>query len=69
MRENNLKYLRECKEITQQDLCEELKKNGCYITRSTYSKYETGSHNIPCDILIKLAIYFETTTDYILNYK
>ena len=69
MRENNLRYLRECREISQKELCEELKKTGCFITRSTYSKYETGSHNIPCEVLISLALFFETSTDYILNYK
>ena len=69
MRENKLRYLRECREMSQKELCEELKKTGCYITRSTYSKYETGSHNISCEVLVKLALFFETSTDYILNYK
>lgn len=69
MCENKLRELRENRGITQEELCEELKKTGYYMTRSTYSKYETGSHNIPCDALIKLAVFFETSTDYILNFK
>ena len=65
--ETNLKSLREDKDLTQKQLCEELKTVGCYISRSTYAKYETGIRNIPCDILIKLAKFYNTTCDYILG--
>ena len=66
---NNLRDLRENKGLTQKDVCEELKKHGVYIDRTTYSKYETGSHNIPCEILVKFADLYETTCDYLLCRK
>lgn len=64
---NNLRALREDRNLTQEKLCKELCKIGCAVSRSTYSKYETGSRNIPCDILIKLAAFHGTTCDYILG--
>lgn len=66
-RKNNLSKLRERKGITQKVLCEELEKRGCFITRSAYSKYETGDRNIPCDTLIDLAELFGTSIDCVLG--
>lgn len=37
------------------------------ITRQQYSLYETGKRDIPVDLLCKLADYYHTSTDYILN--
>ncbi len=37
------------------------------ITRQQYSLYETGKKDIPVDLLCKLADYYNTSTDYILN--
>ena len=34
-------------------------------SQTTYSRYETGDLNIPVDSLIKLAIYFNTSIDYL----
>ncbi len=63
---NNLRILRNSKGLTQVQLCNELKSINCNIDRSTYAKYENGSRQLPVDILIKLSVYFETSTDYIL---
>lgn len=63
----NLKKIRLEKGLSQQELCDELKKINCAITRSCYTRYETGSRELPCNILIKLAEYYETTTDNILG--
>ncbi len=57
-----LKDIREDKDITQKTLSEFLN-----IKQNTYSQYETGQRQIPIDILIKLAFYFDTSTDYILE--
>ena len=64
---NNLKEIRLQKNLTQTELCNELKKYGCYICRSTYSKYETGCRQIPDDILVHLALCLKTSTDCILG--
>lgn len=36
-------------------------------TQSTYSRYESGKCNLTADILIKLADFYHTSTDYLLG--
>ena len=57
-----LKNLREDSDITQKQLADYLN-----IKQNTYSQYENGQRQLPLDALIKLAIYFKTSTDYILE--
>lgn len=37
------------------------------MSQTGYSKYETGENDIPTQVLIKLAVFYETSTDYILG--
>lgn len=37
------------------------------MSQTGYSKYETGENDIPTQVLIKLAGFYKTTTDYILG--
>ena len=37
------------------------------ISRQYYSEYELGKRKMPVDIIIKIAKYYETTTDYVLG--
>ena len=37
------------------------------IAQTVYSRYERGLRDIPTDVLIKLARFYETSTDYILG--
>lgn len=64
---NNLKKIRQENNLTKSELCAQLKEIGCYICRSTYSKYETGYRQIPSDILIFLSKCLKVSTDYILG--
>lgn len=57
-----LRDLREDKDLKQKDIAKALN-----IAERTYSGYETESRWIPKDILIKLAIFYNTSTDYILG--
>lgn len=57
-----LRDIREDRDITQQTLADYL-----HIRQNTYSQYESGHRQLPIDILIKLALYFDTSTDYILG--
>ena len=59
---NRLKDLREDNDLKQTDIA---KKIG--ISQRGYSHYETGDNNIPINILIKLAYFYNTSTDYILG--
>lgn len=57
-----LRDLREDKDLTQTDVA---KKLG--MSQTGYSKYETGENDIPTQILIKLADFYDTSVDYILG--
>lgn len=37
------------------------------MSQTGYSKYETGENDIPTVILIKLANFYNTSIDYLLN--
>ncbi len=64
---NNLKELRLERGLTQEKLCRELRKQGFYIDRTTYSKYETGSRSLSCEALVEFAQFFEVSCGYILG--
>ena len=57
-----LRDLREDSDLTQRALADYL-----HIRQNTYSQYETGQRQLPIDILIRLALYFDTSTDYLLG--
>ncbi len=57
-----LKELREENNVSQKEIADFLN-----IKQNTYSQYETGKRQLPIDILIKLAKFYKTTTDYILG--
>ena len=57
-----LRDLREDSDLTQSELAEHL-----HIKQNTYSQYENGQRQPPLNILIELARYYKTSTDYILG--
>ena len=57
-----IKDLREDSDIPQRVIAEYLN-----IKQNTYSQYENEQRQIPLDLLIKLAEYFNVSTDYILG--
>ena len=57
-----LRDLREDKELSQRELATILG-----MKQPQYFRYEKGVSNIPTDILIKLADFYGTSTDYILG--
>ena len=57
-----IRDLREDKDLTQREMGEILS-----CSQRVYSNYERGELDIPTDILIKLAIFYNTSTDYILG--
>lgn len=59
---NMLKELRTAKGVSQQTVADYLG-----ITRQAYSNYETGKRTIDNENLLKVAEYFETSTDYVLR--
>lgn len=59
---NRLKDLREDNDLYQKDLAKLLN-----MSQTGYSKYETETNDIPTSILIKLALFYETSIDYILG--
>ncbi|MBQ9760743.1 MAG: helix-turn-helix transcriptional regulator [Clostridia bacterium] len=57
-----IKDLREDGDLTQRQVAEYL-----HIKQNTYSQYENGQRQIPLDALIALAIFYHTSTDYLLG--
>lgn len=58
-----IKDLREDNDLTQEVISKYLN-----ISQRTYSYYETGGRDIPVEILVKLADYYNTTIDYLVNH-
>ena len=57
-----LKDLREDADIKQKEIADYL-----HIKQNTYSQYENGIRQLPTDVLVKLARYYNVSTDYILG--
>lgn len=57
-----IRDLREDRDLTQKQLADYL-----HIRQNTYSQYETGQRQLPLDILVALARYYDTSTDYLLE--
>lgn len=48
--------------MTQTDVAKIL-----FISQRTYSYYESGGHDIPTDILVRIADFYQVSVDYLLN--
>ena len=57
-----IRELREDHDLTQRQVAAMLK-----MPQPQYFRYEQGYRDIPTDILITLADYYKTSTDYILG--
>ncbi len=57
-----IRDLREDHDLSQKDVAEILK-----MSQTGYSKYETGENDIPVSVLIRLALLYNTNTDYLLG--
>ncbi len=57
-----IKDMREDKDLLQKDVADFLN-----ISQTNYSKYELGKINIPISTLKKMAIFFDTSIDYLLG--
>ena len=57
-----LRDLREDRDLKQKQIADYL-----HIKQNTYSQYENGQRQLPIDVLIKLAKYYNVSTDYILG--
>ncbi|VTT37400.1 Cro/CI family transcriptional regulator [Enterococcus casseliflavus] len=57
-----IRDLREDNDLTQHQIATLLN-----ISQSTYSRYENGELDIPIQMLIKLANYYNTSLEYLVN--
>ena len=57
-----IRELREDNDLLQKHLAEYL-----HCSQVAYSRYELGTRDIPTQVLIDLARFYNTTTDYILG--
>ena len=57
-----IRDLREDRDLRQRDLAAYLR-----CSQVSYSYYELGKRDIPTDVLLRLADYYGTSTDYLLG--
>ena len=57
-----IRDLREDRDLTQKQVAQMLG-----MSQTGYSKYETGENDIPTAVLLKLADFYQTSTDYLLG--
>jgi len=57
-----IRDLREDKDLKQREVAEMLN-----CSQVCYSRYELGTRDIPTEVLIKLAAFYNVSTDYILG--
>ena len=57
-----LRDLREDRDLNQTQVARMLG-----MSQTGYSKYETGENDVPTEILIKLARFYNTSVDYLLG--
>lgn len=54
--------LREDNDLRQRQLAQYL-----YVDQRTYSSYERGKRQIPCELLACLAVLYHTSVDYLMG--
>lgn len=59
---SRIRDLREDRDLTQEDLAKIL-----HCSQACYSNYEAGKRDIPTEVLITLADYYQTSIDYLLG--
>ena len=62
MKFQRIQDLRTDADMSQKQLSEIL-----HIIQRSYSHYETGSRNIPVEMLIRLANYYDISVDYLVG--
>lgn len=62
MKLKQIRDLREDNDLTQADIAAILN-----ITQRTYSRYENDDRAIPLEQLVRLAEYYNTSVDYLLD--
>ena len=60
--ELKIKSVWEDADLTQREIAAYL-----HIKQNTYSQYENGQRQLPLDMLVALAQYYKTSTDYLLG--
>ena len=62
MKYQSIRDLREDRDMNQTEIARVLG-----MSQTGYSKYETGENDIPTNVLIKLARFYNTSIDYLLG--
>ena len=62
MRFENLRNIREDRDIKQKDIAKILN-----VSQNTYSQYETGVISLTAEVLVKLSEFYNVSIDYLLD--
>ena len=64
---NYIKFQRIQDLRTDADMSQKQLSEILHISQRSYSHYETGSRNIPVEMLIRLANYYDISVDYLIG--
>ena len=70
LRKRDVKYLKfqRIQDLrTDADMSQKQLSEILHISQRSYSHYETGSRNIPVEMLIRLANYYDISVDYLVG--
>ncbi|MCL2217474.1 MAG: helix-turn-helix domain-containing protein [Defluviitaleaceae bacterium] len=59
---NRIRDIRSDRNLSQSHVAGELQ-----IAQNTLSQYETGERNIPNEVLVRMALMYDTSVDYLLG--
>ena len=62
LKHRKIKDLREDRDLKQHEVAEYLN-----IKQNTYSRYERDERSVPIEVLVKLALYYGTSVDYLVG--
>ena len=67
MRNEILKYERIRSIRTDRGFTQEQIASYLHVKQNTYSQYEIGVLNYPLDVVIRLALFYDTSVDYLVG--
>lgn len=62
LRYERIRNMREDRDFTQKQIAEILN-----IKQNTYSQYEIGTLRYPLEVVVKLAVFYNTSVDYLVG--
>lgn len=59
---DRIRAMREDRDLRQQDIADML-----HCSQVAYSRYELGKRDVPTEVLVQLAMFYDVSVDYLLG--